>query len=740
MFVNALKHITSGPRPIVLLFGLLLASVYLMSGATQNSALFGQLYSVLLAINITALLLLVALILRHLVRLVIAYRQRAPGSRLTVRLVVMFVVLAVAPVSLVYYFAVQFLHRGIDSWFDVRVEQALNDALEMGRTALDGRIRELLRQTRMLSNQLDDLTESATTLRVNDLRSRAEANEMTLLTADGRVISSSSTDPAEIVPTLPNPAILLQLRQGGDYAALEPVRDAGLQIRIAVRVSRSVPSGDHWVLHALYPVPERIGQLAESIQAAFAEYQELSYLRQPLKYSFTLSLSLVLLLSLLTAVWAAFFAARRLVQPIGDLVEGTRAVAAGDYDKRLPLPGRDELGFLVRSFNEMTRKIALARDDATRSQRQAEEQRAYLETVLGHLSSGVLTVDTEGVLRTTNATAGHILGVELAELLGHPLTELAECFPHLAPLVDALLPRLDHAAGAWGAEVVLFGTAGRQVLMCRGSALPGVGEIRAGGHVIVFDDVTALIQAQREAAWAEVARRMAHEIKNPLTPIQLSAERLRHKYLNSMPPEDAELLDRSTHTIVQQVEAMKEMVKTFSDYAHIQRMQPRPLDLNSVVHDVVDLYRADRYLNLRLALADTLPQVEADAGRMRQVLHNLIKNAIEAGAGRPVSVEVTTACVRNQGCTAVELTLTDDGPGIPEELRGRLFEPYVTTKAKGSGLGLAIVKKIIEEHGGMLTVENVEARGARVTVRLPIRQESQARTGLAATTDPNERF
>ncbi len=725
MLLATVKRLTSGPRPIALLFLLLLASIYLMSGATQNSAVFGRLYSLLLVVNILALVLLVALILRHLVQLVVQYRQRAPGSRLTVRLVVMFVVLAVAPVSLVYYFAVQFLHRGIDSWFDVRVETALNDALEMGRTALDGRVRELLRRSRAQAGELITLTEPAITLRINELREQSGAIELTLLTFEGRVIASSSTDPAEIVPNLPNSAILLQLRQGLSYAAIEPIRDDGLNVRIAIGANRNNPSAERWVLHALYPVPNRIGALADSIQAAFADYQELTFLRQPLKYSFTLTLSLVLLLSLLTAVWAAFFAARRLVAPVSDLVEGTRAVAAGDYDKRLPLPGRDELGFLVRSFNEMTRKIALARDEAQRSQQQAEEQRAYLETVLGHLSSGVLTIDDDHVLRTTNATAGQILGIELAPFLGQPLTDISARYPNLAPLVEVLLPQLGATSGDWRGDVVLFGPGGRQVLMCRGSALPRTGELHEGGHVIVFDDVTALVQGQRDAAWAEVARRMAHEIKNPLTPIQLSAERLRHKYLKTMPAEDAELLDRSTHTIVQQVEAMKEMVKTFSEYAHSRRLEPKPLDLNTVIREVAELYLADKKVRLRMDLDAELPAVEADAGRLRQVLHNLIKNAIEAGGQEtdtPVQVDVSTACVQTESCRFVELKLTDNGPGIPEALRGRLFEPYVTTKPKGSGLGLAIVKKIVEEHGGLLTIENMPAGGAQVTVRLPVTQ------------------
>jgi nitrogen fixation/metabolism regulation signal transduction histidine kinase len=731
MVVDTLKRLTSGPKPIALLFVLLLASIYLMSGATQNSAQFGRLYSLLLAVNILALVLLIALILRNLIQLVQQYRRRAAGSRLTVRLVVMFTLLAVAPVSVVYYFSLEFLNRGIESWFDVRVEHALEDALELGRRSLDDRLREMLRQTHLLAGELTDTPKSMYAIKLNELRDRAEATEMTLLDLQGHVLASSSTDPADIVPAVPNTSILRQLREGLDYAGLDPQRDQGLHVRIAVTVPGTGPTQDNLVLHALYPIAPRINELAESVQKAFTQYKELAFLREPLKYSFTLTLSLVLLLSLLTAVWAAFFSARRLVAPIRDLAEGTRAVAAGDYDKRLPLPGRDELGFLVRSFNEMTRKIARSRDEARQSQQQVEAQRAYLEAVLGRLSSGVLTLDTDHVLRTVNSAADQILGIALEHKLGTALEELPTTYPLLLPLVEAITPHLQSGGAEWREEVTLLGGGGRQVLMCRGSSLAGVGQFR-GGHVIVFDDITALIQAQRDAAWGEVARRLAHEIKNPLTPIQLSAERLRRKYLDRMESADAEVLDRATHTIVQQVETMKEMVKAFSDYARTPQVQLLPVDINNVIGEVVELYRGDERTRFHTRLDPALPPIEADAGRLRQLLHNLIKNATESrGEAGRAELEIATRCASDVQCRFVELQVQDNGPGIPEELLGRLFEPYVTTKRKGTGLGLAIVKKIVEEHGGILWAENSPEGGACIVIRLPVR-------ATAATEGPGE--
>jgi len=720
MVVTTLRRIFSGKTPVLLLLALLLASLYLMSGATHNSALFSRLYSVLLGINALAIVLLVALIGKHIYRLVLQYRRHVAGSRLTARLVIMFIVLAVTPVSVVYYFSLDFLQRGIDSWFDVRVEKALDDSLELSRTSLDVRMRELLRQTRQMTPQLASTPDSMAALALNDIRTDSDATELTLFSPSGRIIASSGTDTSSIVPARPDDATMLQLRQGSDYVGLDPIRDSGLHVRVAVRVPSPNPVGESRVLQALYPVTDRMNTLANSVQEAYAQYKELAYLRKPLKYSFVLTLSLVLLLSLLTAVWAAFFSARRLVAPITDLAEGTRAVAAGNYDKRLPLPGKDELGFLVRSFNEMTHKIALARDAAARSQQQAEAQHAYLEAVLVRLSSGVLTIDRDQVLHTSNPAADQILGVDLTSYIGQSLEDVRRDHPHTRHFIDAIAPHVIEGEQEWRDEIILFGAGGRQVLMCRGTLLPDVAGISTG-HVIVFDDITALIQAQRDAAWGEVARRLAHEIKNPLTPIQLSAERLRHKYLGKMEEKDADVLDRSTHTIVQQVEAMKEMVKAFSEYARMPRLDLEPIDLNAVINEVLDLYRGQRTVKYLVNLDAKAPRVEGDVGRLRQLLHNLIKNALEAMESRgDARLSVTTRCMEEASCRFVEVRVQDNGPGIPEDILGQLFEPYVTTKPKGTGLGLAIVKKIVEEHGGLLWAENPQGGGALVVIRLPV--------------------
>lgn len=721
MVADTLKRLFSGFVPILLLSGLLLVSLYLMSDATLNSEQFGRLYSWLLILNAMGVLVLVVLIGGNLYRLLRNYRARVTGSRMTVRLLVMFVVLSVLPVVVVYSFSVSFLLRGIDSWFDVRIEHALQDALDLSRSALDGRMREMLRDTEDMAIDLTDASGSLAALLLNDLREQSGAAELTLFTAS-RIIAASGADPIDIVPDRPDNTVLSYFRQSGNYVALDPIQDAGLHVRVVVSVPSTDPRAETHILQALFPVPARQSTLADSVQQAYGKYNELVYLRKPLKYSFILTLSLVLLLALLTAVWAAFFSARRMAQPVRDLAEGTRAVAEGDYSRRLPRPAvDDELGFLVRSFNDMTQRVAAARDDVRRSQQQAEGQRAYLETLLGGLSSGVLSLDAEHTLRIVNTAASQILGLDLSCEVGTNLHQLMAKHPELAQFVESISPELAEVAQEWRAEITLFGATGRQVLMCRGAILPAA-DGGIGGHVIVFDDITRLIQAQRDAAWGEVARRLAHEIKNPLTPIQLSAERLRRKCLDSMEPELSELLDRSTHTIIQQVEQMQEMVNAFSQYARAPQLKLQALDLNNVVSEVLDLYGgAGAAARIEVNLDSRLPPIEADDGRMRQLLHNLIKNAQEAvEGGAEGCVTITTCCMEEASCQYVELRVDDNGSGIPDDIMSQIFEPYVTTKARGTGLGLAIVKRIVEEHGGMLRVENLTAGGASVSVRLPV--------------------
>lgn len=693
---------------------LLLSALHLMSDAIQHSSDFSQWFVSLLVFTVGGLLVLAGLITFNLVQLFLDYRRHAAGSRLTARMVLVFVLITLAPTGVVYYYSMQFLHRGIDSWFSVEIDTAMEKSVELSRASLDLHKRQFLHDAEQILIAIQDSSQAALAISLGELRVASGAAELILMDKTGKVMASAIESADILIPDIPESAIIQQVTSGANFVGMTPYGGTG---QLHVRCVVSDPLDRGLLLQAMYPTSERVSDLSLEVQDAYVAYKERVYLRDSLKFSFTLALSLVLLVGLFAAVWAAFFTARRFVAPIADIAEGTRAVAEGDYDKQLPIPrARDELGFLVSSFNAMTRRIAQARYSVQQSQRELTTQHAFLETVLGGLSSGVMTIDSAGRLQTANHAAEQILRIPLSQYKEYAISHLQEADGQLSPFVERIEKTL---AGRedWREEVTLYRSEGRQVLLCRHSHLQ-FDDDRGAGHVFVFDDVTTLIKAQRDAAWGEVARRLAHEIKNPLTPIQLSAERLRRKYQSKLVGRDGEVLTRATDTIIQQVEAMKEMVNAFSDYAKPSELQPEPVLLDTFIAKVVALYEASGNVTLQPDAGEI--RIEADPVRLRQVLHNLIKNAQEAVANLTGgSVRIATYPDVMDNCAYVEVSVEDNGPGFDADTLGQVFEPYITTKKKGTGLGLAIVKKIIEEHGGTIRAENVTDGGGRVVIRLP---------------------
>jgi PAS domain S-box-containing protein len=701
--------------------GLWVAALLIMAQTVQQSAHFSDLHPFIVAVNVAGLLVLLMLIGGRLVQLIRDWRKRVVGSRLEARMVWMSATLAMVPLLLVFYFSVMFLNRGIDSWFHVEIRQGLEDALTLSRAALDLRMREYMQRTRTIAGDLAAHNDPVAVL--DDARLRNEAVELTLFGANRRILGTSSERFGQIVPQRPNEEMVMQSRH--EYVTLDPVAGGGFLVRTAVQVPLTSPGDEPRMLEAVYPVERRLGELADTVESAYQRYGEKARLRGPLKTSFTLTLTLVLLLSLFAALYGAFWAARRMVRPIQDLVAGTRAVAKGDFDMRLPLTSHDEMGILVHSFNDMTKRLARAREDTRRSQHAVEAERANLAVILARLSTGVISLQPDHTVRTANQAACTILGADVDSVIGKPLAEAGKGSTLFEQFDQACSAHLDAGQTEWREQVVLQGDSGRRILMCACTTLSG--EDRSpGGFVIVFDDITALLQAQRDAAWGEVARRLAHEIKNPLTPIQLSAERIRRKLLGSMSEGEAQMLDRATHTIVQQVEAMKEMVNAFSEYARAPEMDVSRFDPNQLIVEVAELYRAGsgeggRTVRPKLKLDPALTEIEADRGRLRQIVHNLLANAIEALEGaRDPEIRIETRLVEHAEGRLAEITIEDNGPGFRSDVIGQVFDPYVTTKAKGTGLGLAIVKKIVEEHGGRIEADNARTGGARVRIELPL--------------------
>ena len=698
---------------VLILFGLILLSLQLMSSAMQESSQLSAMYSWLLLFNALGSVVLLILVGANIVSLIQHTKRREAGSRLTTRMVSLFVVLALAPAVIVFYFSMQFLHQGIDSWFNVEIDRALEDALELSQASLDQRTRWHLKQTQQLTGKLEESSDSMVAADIENLRELSGASEMTLFSHQGRIIASSSINPGDILPSLPDEHIWLQLRQNGEYVALTPIHEEELMVRVIVTVKTTETK----YLQALYPVPVRIADLADSVEFAFVRYQEMNYLRNSLKLSFSLALSLVLLMSLLAAIWVAFISIRNITAPVKELVKGTKAVALGYYDQDLPVLAQDDLGFLVESFNDMMHRIARARDETRQAGVEVENQRAYLETILANLTAGVISFDAIYKIRTANQAAYRIFHVHVNQFVGQTLIELVQSYAELAEPLKSIQRLLEQADDIWQQRIAFLGPNGRQELLCRGTPLFSQEGLRVGA-VVVFDDVTDLIQAQKNAAWGEVARRLAHEIKNPLTPIQLSAERLQHKLADKLELADAVILQKSTRTIVQQVEAMKEMVDDFSEYAKPSKKQAVVIDLDLLIQEVLALYALKSGVRFIADYGIGSQLIHGDPVSIRQVLHNLIKNALEA-IGSNGLIDISLHRVQKNNTDFIEIGLYDDGPGIKEDQIERIFEPYVTTKVKGTGLGLAIVKKIIEEHGGAIWIDTARKVGAGFIIQFP---------------------
>jgi nitrogen fixation/metabolism regulation signal transduction histidine kinase len=632
----------------------------------------------------------------------------------------MFGAVAVLPGALVYGVSVQFVTRSIESWFDVRVEKALESGLNLGRSALDSLLAELSDKARNMALELSELPESGRRSALLRLLEQSGAQSAALFSAGGQLLASANSELGTgLLPSLPSQTQLKQARSAFAVTSVD-LEEGRMTLRVLVPVAARAVYEDRRILQLIHPVPPALAQNAEAVQAVYRDYQELQLAREGLTRIYALTLTLTVLLGLFSAFALAFVMARRLSAPLSILAEGTQAVAQGDFSPRQAVYSRDELGVLTQSFSRMTRQLDEARREAERHRTELESARGYLESILANLSAGVLVFDRSFTLRTVNEGALTILSDDFQGLVGLPLPE----WPRQAALAAAIQGHLAPGTeGEWQGQLEMERPNGMpQVLLLRGTHLP---EASGGGEVVVFDDVTRLIAAQRSAAWGEVARRLAHEIKNPLTPIQLSAERLQLKLADKLLNGDADMLRRSTQTIINQVQAMKRMVDDFRDYARLPAPEVAPLDLNGLIGEVLGLYETSG-AHIVLQLAADLPPVLGDATQLRQIIHNLLRNGEDALEGR-AGAEITVSTARD--ARHARLRVADNGPGFPAELLPRIFEPYVTTKARGTGLGLPIVKKIVDEHHGHIDIGNSPEGGACIEIRLPLVREEEGRHG-----------
>jgi nitrogen fixation/metabolism regulation signal transduction histidine kinase len=691
----------------------------LLMSTAADTVLFSRNYPLLIGLNVVLALAMLGLVGWQLRSLWVDYRAQIFGARLKLRLMLMFGVVAVLPGALVYGVSVQFVTRSIESWFDVRVEKALESGLQLGRSALDAQLADLLEKGRSMAADLSDVKESSRRSALLRLRDEQSVQSAALFSVGGQLLSSATADLSSLLPDLPTQAQLKQARSARSLTSVEG--DGGkLHLRVLVPVASRDLYEEPRILQLTHPVPDSLAHDADAVQGVYRDYQELQLARQGLTQIYAMTLTLTVLVALFAAFALAYVMARRLVAPLLILVEGTQAVAQGDFSPREAVYSSDELGILTQSFNRMTRQLADARHDTERHRNELEAARGYLESILANLSAGVLVFDRNFVLRTVNEGALTILNDDFSGLIGQEVAN----WPRQTILGEFIREQLAATEEIeWQAQLEMERLNGMpQVLLLRGSRLPAVS---GGGDVVVFDDVTRVIAAQRSAAWGEVARRLAHEIKNPLTPIQLSAERLQFKLAGKLMNGDADMLARGTQTIINQVQAMKRMVDDFRDYARLPTPEVSPLDLNELIGEVLGLYESSS-ASIDTELAADLPKVLGDATQIRQLIHNLLRNAEDALEGHEAGrIGIATKALNR----TAELLITDNGSGFPPEILPKIFEPYVTTKVRGTGLGMPIVKKIVDEHLGTIEISNAPEGGARICIRLPLVKEEEAKNG-----------
>ncbi|MBN2647879.1 MAG: HAMP domain-containing protein [Thiotrichales bacterium] len=717
---------------VSLLFSVLIIMLAIMSQILQNASQFAEAYWVLLFITWLGVAVLLTLFFRTLWKLYKQLQQKIPGIKITVRLTLLATLLMGIPAITIYAFSLNFIQQGISQWFDVTTEEALEKAANLVSMTLDNKTRDSLKLTQSVLSQQQISLEFNPITAVNNIRVLLNAQEVALYQTNQQLVAFSSQDGTQILPRTPGDNLFQQVRKETPYAAIETIEGATQQerfVRIFVPVNYGLNT--QYALQAIFPLPGNLTELADSVAVAAQQYRELSYLKDPLTTSFTLILSMVVLLTLVTAVLFTIRAVQNFTSPIRILARGTKAVSRGDYSIRMPIKRQDEFGELISSFNDMIARIAQARNDIKLSHQQAEVQKLYLQAVIQNLSSGVITLDTQMQVRTLNSAAQRILGLQNHPVNDIPLSELGQLLPikehatdrvGLDLLFEKVVQQFDQAQTAhensWHLQFDYPSEEGQRILRINGSPLPSL-EQQTAGYILVIDDITNLVQAQLNAAWSDVARRLAHEIKNPLTPIQLSAERLNLKLGRRLQGEDQALLERLTQTIIEQVGTMQKLVQAFSDYANTPEVDLQKTELCSLIKGITEMYQDPQAKWQVLSHLDhNCPLVLADKSRLRQLFHNLIKNALEATENVDApQVDIYAEVLVDE---RLQIQVCDNGPGIPKEAQNWIFEPYATDKPKGTGLGLAVVRKIVEEHHGQIRVKASPAEGSCFIITLPI--------------------
>lgn len=705
----------------------------LLTRATDRLERYSQNYEWLLMANAVVAAALLLTIIAGMVRLIVRLQRRQFGARLLLKLAAIFALVGVVPGVLIYTVSYQFVSRSIENWFDVKVEGALAAGLTLGRVSLDTLSQDLGQKTRQAATQLAEVTDVSAAVALERLREQLGARDVVLWSGGGQLLASAGQSRFQLRPDKPSASQLREVRQKNLLAWIEGLDEAAAQgDRARIKALAMVPQlgltlgEEARLLQVEQDLPATLVINALEVQTANREYQERALAREGLRQMYIGTLTLSLFLAVLGAILLAVLLGNQLARPLLLLAQGMRQVAAGDLTPKLALQSKDELGGLTRSFADMTQQLADARSTVERSLQQLDQARANLQTILDNLTAGVIVLDPAGQILSSNPGATRILRVPVAVYESQALTRLPQLQAFAAGVLQAFddwgaadqVHELDHWQKSFELHASGQGISQSSVtLLARGAILPD------GMRLLVFDDISEIVSAERTQAWGEVARRLAHEIKNPLTPIQLSAERLERKLEGKLDTVDAALLGKSVRTIVDQVDAMKRLVNEFRDYARLPAAELKPLDLNALIADVLALYGSEGAACAEIVreLDACCPPIPGDAQQLRQVVHNLLQNAQDACEAMPSRLpHIVIRTEWNEQRQRVRLSVIDSGPGFEPRILQRAFEPYVTTKAKGTGLGLAVVKKIADDHRARIDLGNVMHDGLVVGAQVSL--------------------
>ena len=724
---------------ITLFFLLTAISLFLSINALMESSKISQYNDLLFLSNFSCVAILIGLIFKEMRDLLKKAKKRVAGSRITLKIVLTFIVLSILPLTTIYAFSIYFINKSIESWFKVEISNSLENSVALSRESLDLNLKKLLRDTKLMVSELrpnkkgqeridlrslrdpsNFISSNKNLIRTENLQvllKKSDAEEIAVLDEKGGVIASINKL-GNLIPSVPIESLLLQLNNSQEYITLEPTTTDQLFARVALKFKNGQSEN---ILHVLYRLPSIVNFLALTVEEGIAKYNELAYLRTKLRLSFTLTLTLVLLFSVIGSIWAAIFLSRLLTKPIADLTQGTKTIAAGNYATEIERQSNDDLGALVMSFNEMTRQIAASTE-------KIKSQRNYLNVLMRQLSSGLLSISETGICLSVNSAIFNILGVKENEVINKHINAVEFSQNSITELFTKIYNSTNSGETQWQFTTSISNGNWKKEILCRGIRIKAFEEHRAA-HLVNIEDITIILQAQKEAAWSEVARRLAHEIKNPLTPIKLSAERMNIKYGMSLLKPEQEKFSKLTNTIIQQVDIIKDMVDEFSGYAgNASREKKQKLNLDQLIKNVIELFSDIEDVNrIQFYSSSSKKQVFGCNASLSRMLTNLITNALEASDKKnKKKVDILSKSIISSKNKRHIIIIKDYGNGISNKMMYKIFDPYVTTKSQGRGLGLPIVKKIVEDHNGSIKLRSDKRKGTRVFVVLPQELKSAA--------------